>query len=149
MDSQNCKKVVLNYEPFKIEAGKVREFSCAIGSTNPIYFDHEKAIQAGYRTIVAPPTFYTVVDYWNKRDFYKLFDLLKLNPTNVLHGEQSYQYFHDVYDGDTITSQLVVLNQIEKKGKIFYKLETTYKNQQGLIVAVGKATLIQVLEVVN
>lgn len=149
MKNPSDEQIILNYVPFKVECGKIKEFARAIGSNNPIYFEREIAIEQGYKAIPIPPTFFTVIDYWNDCDFYKLFDLLQINANSVLHGEQQYQYFEDVYEGDTISSQLVVLEQYEKRCKRFYKLQTTYRNQLHQRVAIGQATLIQILEDTN
>ncbi|MFP3427134.1 MaoC family dehydratase N-terminal domain-containing protein, partial [Pseudoalteromonas sp. SIMBA_162] len=67
---------------------------------------------------------------------------LQLTPNQVLHGEQSYQYYEDVYEGDIITSQLIVKDQYKKNGKTFFKIETIYKNQRNTVVAISQATLI-------
>lgn len=135
-------QIIVNYSPFKIEVGKIKEFARAIKNTNPIYFDRHAAMKEGYPAIPIPPTFFTVIDYWNDYDFYQLFHLLQLTPNQVLHGEQSYQYYEDVYEGDIITSQLIVKDQYKKNGKTFFKIETIYKNQRNTVVAISQATLI-------
>ena len=140
--------MVFDYAPFSIEAGKIKEFAKALQLENPVYVDAAVAKAAGYRGIPAPPTFMTVIDYWNERNFYQLFSgFLKLNPNNVLHGEQTYDYHDVIVAGDVITAQVSVKEQFHKKGKNFFLLETVYRNQWNAIVATGRATLIEVLEV--
>lgn len=139
--------MVFDYKPFQIESGKIKEFASALGIENRIYFEKELAVQKGHKDIPVPPTFGTVIDYWNDRDFYQLFQLLDLDPSNVLHGEQLYEYVSDIYAGDTISSQMFLLNQFHKKGKNFFFLETIYKNQYKEIVLINRATMIQLVEV--
>ena len=43
----------------EVEKGAIRRFAEALGETNPIYFEEAAARAAGYRSIVAPPTFPT------------------------------------------------------------------------------------------
>lgn len=139
--------MVFDYAPFLIEAGKIKEFAKALQLENPVYVDAAVAKAAGYRGIPAPPTFMTVIDYWNERNFYQLFSgFLKLNPNNVLHGEQTYDYHEVIVAGDVITAQVSVKEQFHKKGKNFFLLETVYRNQWDAIVATGRTTLIEVLE---
>ena len=50
------------YPPFEYEVcrEKIREYSHAIGATNPVHFDREAAKGAGFRDVVAPPMFAVV-----------------------------------------------------------------------------------------
>lgn len=141
------RKLTFDYAPFRIEAGKVKEFALALGIEDTVYFDRENARKQGYDEIPVPPTFFTVIDYWNDRDLYQMFDDLGLDQQNVLHGEQSYEYLEDVFVGDTIYPQANLVNQFQKNGNIFYFLQTVYKNQHFIPVVIGHSTLIQVLGV--
>ncbi|KYG59732.1 MaoC family dehydratase N-terminal domain-containing protein [Planococcus maritimus] len=132
-----------HYAPFRVEAGKVREFARAIGLKNPVYFDRQAALDAGYRDIPAPPTYTTVIDFWNERDFYQLFSQWGLDPNDILHGEQSFEYGEDIISGDVITAKAVMIGRFDKKDKRFYQLETTYRNQDAEVVRIGRATLIE------
>lgn len=141
-------EMVFDYAPFLIEAGKIKEFAKALQLENPIYRDVEAAKSAGYRGIPTPPTFTTVIDFWNDRNFYQLFsDFLKLNPNNVLHGEQSYDYHEVMIAGDTISAQVTVKEKFYKKGKNFFLLETVYRNQRNETVVISRATIIEMAEV--
>ncbi|WP_271853460.1 FAS1-like dehydratase domain-containing protein [Planococcus maritimus] len=132
-----------HYAPFRVEAGKVREFALALGLQNPVYFDRQAALDAGYRDIPAPPTYTTVIDFWNERDFYQLFSQWGLDPNDMLHGEQSFEYGEDIISGDVITAKAVLTDQFDKKDKRFYQFETTYRNQNCEVVRIGRATLIE------
>ncbi|ANU18214.1 hypothetical protein BBI11_14710 [Planococcus maritimus] len=132
-----------HYAPFRVEAGKVREFARALGLQNPVYFDRQAALDAGYRDIPAPPTYTTVIDFWNERDFYQLFSQWGLDPNDMLHGEQSFEYGEDIISGDVITAKAVLTDQFDKKDKRFYQFETTYRNQNCEVVRIGRATLIE------
>lgn len=132
-----------HYAPFRVEAGKIREFALALGLRNPVYFSKEAALDAGYRDIPAPPTYTTVIDFWNERDFYQLFAAWGLEPNNILHGEQSFEYGRDIISGDVISAKAVLTGRFDKKGKRFYQVETTYRNQDQEVVRIGRATLIE------
>lgn len=41
-----------------VTAGDIRRFAYATGETDPIHFDREAALAAGFRDVVAPPLFY-------------------------------------------------------------------------------------------
>lgn len=144
----SAQEMVFDYAPFMIEAGKIKEFAKALQLENPVYIDAEVAKAAGYRGIPAPPTFTTVIDFWNDRNFYQLFsDFLKLDPNNVLHGEQAYDYHEAMVVGDSISAQVTIKEQFQKKGKNFFLLETVYRNQRNEITIVNRATIIEMQEV--
>ncbi|MFD1039822.1 MaoC family dehydratase N-terminal domain-containing protein [Virgibacillus byunsanensis] len=140
-------ELVHYYKPFKIEAGKINAFAKAIGIINPIYFDRNEAQKQGYSDIPIPPTFATVIEYSNERDYYQFFKELDLKSENVLHGEQTYEYIQDICANDTVTATLKVEGKEYKGDKIFYYLKTIYKNQFSAIVLVSKSTLIDTGEV--
>lgn len=132
-----------HYAPFRVEAGKIREFALALGLRNPVYFDRQAALDAGYPDIPAPPTYTTVIDFWNERDFYQLFRVWGLDPNDILHGEQSFEYVNDIISGDVISAKAVLTDRFDKKDKRFYQIETTYRNQDHKVVRIGRATLIE------
>jgi acyl dehydratase len=98
-----------------VEAGKIRLFCKAIGEENPIHLDEAAAKAAGYRTIVAPPTFITAVtnDDPHKGGLLKLIDV---DIGWILHGEQHYEYFAPIHVGDRLTCQQKVTDVYDKKG---------------------------------
>lgn len=132
------------FQPFQVERGKIKEFAKSLGYTNPIYFDVESAQNKGYRDIPAPPTFPTVIDFWNDTPYYTFFKKIGLLPEFVLHGEQTYQYKTTICAGDTMTGKVKIISEERKKGKVFYHLETTYTNQFGEIAVIGNATIIDI-----
>jgi N-terminal half of MaoC dehydratase len=132
-----------HYKPFEIERGKIKTFAKVLGLKNPIYHSQEEAQRKGYRDVVAPPTFPTVIEYSNDHDFYQLFDTLQLHPEKVLHGEQSYEYLEEICGGDTITATLTIERVEEKRSMTFYYLNTVYRNQFNELTVICRSTLIK------
>ena len=46
---------------FKVTKSRLVTFASATGQSSPIYFDIKAAKDHGYKTIIAPPTFLTVI----------------------------------------------------------------------------------------
>ncbi|NWQ42778.1 MaoC family dehydratase N-terminal domain-containing protein [Bacillus sp. EB106-08-02-XG196] len=137
-------EITHHYKPFEIERGKIKTFAKVLGLKNPIYYSQEEAQQNGYRDVVTPPTFPTVIEYSNDRDLYQLFDRLQLHPEQVLHGEQSYEYLEEICAGDTITATLTVERVEEKRSMTFYYLKTVYRNQLNKLTVICRSTLIKI-----
>ncbi|MFS0777139.1 MaoC family dehydratase N-terminal domain-containing protein [Neobacillus sp. 3P2-tot-E-2] len=132
-----------HYKPFEIERGKIKTFAKVLGLKNSNYYSQEEAQRQGYRDVVAPPTFPTVIEYTNDHDLYQFFDRLQLHPEKVLHGEQSYEYYEEICAGDTISATLTVERIEEKRNMTFYYLKTMYCNQFNELTVICMTTLIK------
>lgn len=135
------------YEGFtwEVERGKIRELVQAIGDPNPVYVDKKKAKNEGYQDVVAPPTFVTVPAMWSGIGA-KIIQDLKINYARILHGEERYEYFQEIYPGDTLTGRVKIVSIETKPGKSgdmdILTRETLYTNQRGEPVV--KATTVTV-----
>jgi acyl dehydratase len=115
-----------------VEKGRIRFFAEVIGATDPIYFDASAAQAAGYRNVVAPPTFIFGAES-DSGVLMKLLDTLKIDLREVLHGEQRFDYHAPVCAGDTLRFQTRVSDIYDKKGGAleFVVNDTKVTNQLG------------------
>ena len=119
-----------------VEKGRIRFFAEVIGATDPIYFDTNAAQAAGYRNVVAPPTFIFGAES-DSGVLMKLLDTLKIDLRELLHGEQRFDYHAPVCAGDTLRFQTRVADIYDKKdGALeFVVNDTKVTNQLGEHVA--------------
>ncbi|HWR68866.1 MAG TPA: MaoC family dehydratase N-terminal domain-containing protein [Desulfomonilia bacterium] len=142
-------KVGREYAPvtWEVERGKIRELAKAIGDPNPIFQDREAAIKEGYKDTPAPPTYLTVPMMWSSSMPFVITDLA-INFMMVLHGEEEYEYYQEIYPGDVITSAPKVTAIEEKTSKSGRKMdmvtiEGLYTNQRGEKVAKARSLLVE------
>lgn len=142
-------KVGKEYAPvtWEVERGKIRELAKAIGDPNPIFQDREAAIREGYKDTPAPPTFLTVPMMWSSSMPSVITDLA-INFMMVLHGEEEYEYYQEIYPGDVITAAPKVVAIEEKTSKSGRKMdmvtvELLYTNQRGEKVAKARSLLVE------
>lgn len=134
------------WPPFEveIEKGRLTLLAKAIGETRPIYTDEAAARAAGYRSIVAPPTFAFCLQADSPVGSGYLTDV-GIPITDVLHGEQSYT-FHDVMcAGDRVRVTRRVVDVYDKKGGAleFVAFESEVRLvDSGALVAVGRQVMI-------
>lgn len=126
-----------------VEKGRLRFFAKAIGETNPIYTNEEAAIEAGYRTIPAPPSFMFSIDL-DGPELLPIIGLLDLDIARVLHGSQEFEYLGQVYAGDRISQQSEIVDIYDKKNGAleFVVQESSYTNQDGELVGKAQQTLV-------
>jgi acyl dehydratase len=120
------------YPPHVYEVGleKIREYAGAVGEDNPVYFDRERAKEAGFRDLVAPPMF-AVVYSWKAVWAPAFDDEVGMDVAKLLHGEQEFVWAEPVCAGDVITTELSVADIYKKGPNGFYVFETVSKNQDG------------------
>lgn len=133
------------YPPFEVKVDKrwIRSFAEAIGETNPIHRDEGAARAAGFRGLVAPPTFPFAVVMEAGQSFMVL-DELGVDKTRAMHAEQSFEYFADLCAGDTITGRQKVVEQFDKKGGALHFVVTQFRldNQRGEHVCDLRTTVV-------
>ena len=119
-----------------VEKGRIAFFAKVIGLTDPIHTDEAAAKAAGYRGIVAPPTFIFGAP-GDSGETMKLIETLEIDLGKVLHGEQRFDYHAPVCAGDTLRFESKVSDIYDKKGGAleFVVNDTKVTNQLGEHVA--------------
>ncbi|HWM65134.1 MAG TPA: MaoC family dehydratase N-terminal domain-containing protein [Steroidobacteraceae bacterium] len=119
---------------FEVERYPIRCFARAIGETNPIHSDEAAAQRAGFRSLVAPPTFAFCVNMMaSDAALGQLFREMGVSFLNLLHGEQSFTYHQPIVAGDVLTLRSRIVDVYEKKGGAlgFIVFETAVANERG------------------
>jgi acyl dehydratase len=131
------------FQPFEYEVGKekIGEYARAVGEDNPVYFDREKATEAGFRDVPAPPMFAVV--YSSGAVAPAIFDPdVGINFAMMVHGGQEFVWGEPVVAGDVISTEASVKDISEKGGMGFYVFESVSRNQDGQEVVRGTWTNI-------
>ena len=128
---------------FKITKDKIILFSKATGQTDPVYFDEEHAKKLGLPSLLAPPTFLTVVEHSQNFTEQYIADL-GISFSKIIHAGQSYNYYQPVYANDTITLKGKILDIYTKSNKSmqFVEFLSIYSNQKSVIVSKSLSTIV-------
>ena len=127
----------------EVERGQLRFFAKATGETNQIYFNEQAARAAGHPTLPAPPTFLYSLELLAP-DPKGTLGLLGIDIGRVLHGEQQFTYFHQIYAGDRIKLSTRISDIYDRKGGAleFVVQDTTAENQHGVTVGAARTVLV-------
>jgi len=131
------------YEPVTYAVGreKIREYSRAVGESDPVHLDLDAARAAGYTDLVAPPMFAVV--YSAPAVGPPIFDPeIELNFAMMVHGAQEFVWGPPVVAGDEITTTASVKDISEADGRGYYVFESLSVNQRGEEVCRGTWTNI-------
>ena len=125
----------------EIEKGAIRRFAEALGDPSPIYREEEAARAAGYRNIVAPPTFAATLS-----GGVDMRDVLNISQRSILIGEQSFEYYHTLCAGDRLMVTSRVVDIYEKLGTggvmDFAVIEDEGRDERGELAYRGRRTII-------
>jgi len=137
-------------EPTTIEVDRtaVRMFARAVGYTDLIYYDEEYAKSKGYRSLPAPIGFLGHPIFRPDIPARPAYIMPFKSPySRILNGGTDVEYYEPICAGDVLTSTSKIADIVERTGGIGPMLlitgETTYKNQEGRVVATFRGTLIQ------
>lgn len=133
---------------YEVDRTACRMFARAVGYTDPVFYDEEEARRRGYRGIPAPPGFLghpVIVPGRTPGPGYASFRF-ETPLKRILNGGTDIEYFDVVCAGDVLTATTRLVDINERQGSIglmlFTITETTYRNQEGKVVAKQRGTLI-------
>ncbi len=134
-------RVFPSTEPYLVGREKVREFSRAVFSTNPLNTDVAAARAAGYSDVVAPPTFAVVVQE------HTLAQLLAepdagIDFSRVVHGDQRFSYTRPIVAGDLLTATLTVASVKSLGGHAMITAVSTMVDGDSNHVVTATSTLV-------
>ena len=128
---------------FNIQKQRMILFAKATGQTDPVYFDESTAKAKGYPSLIATPTFLTVVIHEQDNPYEYLNDL-SVDLGRILHVGQVYKYHEPIFADDIITMEGQIVNMFDKKdGALqFLEFESKYTNQKSVLVAESLSTMV-------
>lgn len=136
-----------------ITARDSQRYALAVDDLNPIYFDEAAARAAGYRTLVAPPTFVGHVVAATR----PLADLredglfrggsrLRLGLPRVMAGGDAWAYEEAACVGDEVTAESRLVEITEREGSkgpfVTSVVETVFTRGDGTVLARLRQTAI-------
>ena len=132
----------------QVTATDIARFAHATGETNPVHFDKDAAVAAGYDDVVAPTLFTYVVRMHASAlvppdqlepDGSPTADVPPLPTRRAMAGETAVMLGKRVVAGDVIGVEKRLAAMYEKEGRsgplVFVEMEFTFTNQRGELVA--------------
>lgn len=127
--------------PYLVGREKIREFSRAVLSTNPINLDVVAARAAGHADLVAPTTFPVVVQEATLAQLLAEPDA-GIDFSRVVHGEQRFTYTRAIVAGDELTATLTIASVKSLGGHNMVTAQSDIVDAQGMHVVTAISTLV-------
>lgn len=103
--------------PFEVGREHIRDFANAIGDSNPLYHDPEKARAAGYPDVIAPPTYLVVLSTRIVVGSMATDPVLGMDYDRVVHAKQLFRHNRPVTVGDKLTV-LPYIDSVVSRGPV-------------------------------
>jgi acyl dehydratase len=128
-------------EPYLVGREKIREFARAVFAAQPVHFDVAAASAAGYRDVVAPPTFAVVIQ---ERTLAQLLEAPDsgIEFARVVHGDQRFRSSRPIVAGDELTATLTVTGVKSLGGHSMVTAESQIVDATGTHVVTAVSTLV-------
>ncbi len=131
------------YPPVTYAVGRegIRAYALAVGETEPLHLDLERARAAGYADLVAPPMFAVV--YAAPAMAPAIFDPeVGMDFARMVHGAQEFAWGPLVVAGDEVATTVSVKLIEQRADRGFFVFESVSVNHEGQTVCVGTWTNI-------
>lgn len=127
--------------PYAVDAASLAAFAAAVGSGDPVHTSAEAARAAGYRDVIAPPTFaVTLAQQCDRR-------LIEdpeagIDFSRVVHGEQKFVHHRPITAGDEVMGTLVVDSVREAGGHAMVTTRTELATASGEPLCTSTSTIV-------
>jgi acyl dehydratase len=127
--------------PYAVDAATLSAFAAAVGSTDPVHTSTEAAQAAGYRDVIAPPTF--AVTLAQKCDAVFVQDPeAGIDYSRVVHGEQRFVHHRPITAGDSVLGTLTVDSVRQAGGHSMVTTRTELTAEDGEALCTSTSTIV-------
>jgi len=127
-------------ELYEVCAAKIAEFALATGATSPLHVDRAAARAAGYRDVVAPPTFAVVVAQ-RAESAYINDPASGVDFSRVVHADESFQHHRPMVAGDVLATTVHVESVTHRGGISMVTTRAEIVDADGAPVSTVRSTL--------
>lgn len=138
--------------PEPVGRASIRYFALAVGDDNPVYTDPEAARAAGYKDVVAPPTFACETNQYmtgrpDPAGYIGHSWDLEVPSTRLIRGGHRYRFHRPLYPDDQLVVRWRITAMDEKTSRggsamLVVESEARYETGDGELVATNTETLI-------
>src|SRR5690349_20573115 len=127
--------------PYAVDAAALAAFAAAVGSTDPVHTSVEAAKAAGYRDVIAPPTFAVTIAQQCDRQLIEDPEA-GIDYSRVVHGEQRFVHHRPITAGDEIVGTLTVDAVREAGGHSMVTTRTELATTGGEALCTATSTIV-------
>ncbi|MUL44722.1 (3R)-hydroxyacyl-ACP dehydratase subunit HadC [Mycobacterium sp. CBMA293] len=128
-------------EVFTVGREQVRQFAKAIKSEHPASMDEAAAAELGHDTLVAGPTFVSIVALLVQQDFFRKVDL-GMDTMQIIQVDQKFVYHRPIKVGDRLHATVEFISVDHKFGADIVVTRNTLTDDDGGVIMEAFTTLM-------
>jgi acyl dehydratase len=128
-------------ECYVVGREKVREFAKAVKADDPACLDEKAAAELGYDSLVAPPTFVTILGKMVQADFMRKVDT-GYETLQMVQVDQRFVFHKPIVVGDVLHARMEVESVVERFGADIVVTRNTLTNAHGELVMEAYTTVM-------
>jgi acyl dehydratase len=134
--------MVWHYEDrYVVGREKIREFTRSVKADDPASLDEAAAAELGYRDVVAPPTFSTILGKLVQADFMRKVDT-GFDIMQIVQVDQRFVFHKPLVAGDVLHAQMEIHSVTERFGADIVVTKNTCTNEAGEVVLEAYTTVM-------
>ena len=127
--------------PYAVDAATLAAFASAVGSHDPVHTSSAAAQAAGYRDVIAPPTFAVTIAQQCDAVFVQDPEAGR-DYSRVVHGEQRFVHHRPITAGDSVLGTLTVDAVREAGGHAMVTTRTELTTEEGEALCTSTSTIV-------
>jgi acyl dehydratase len=127
--------------PYAVDAPMLAAFAAAVGAADPVHSDPEAPRAAGYRDVIAPPTFAVSLAQQCDRQFIADPEA-GVDFSRVVHGEQRFVHHRPITAGDQVLGTLTVDAVRQAGGHAMVTTRTELATEDGEPLCTSTSTIV-------
>lgn len=127
--------------PYAVDAASIAAFASAIGAADPVHTSSEAARAAGYRDVIAPPTFAVTIAQQCDRQLIEDPEA-GIDFSRVVHGEQRFVHHRPITAGDEVVGALTVDSVRAAGGHSMVTTRTELATTDGEALCTSTSTIV-------
>jgi hypothetical protein len=102
-------------EPFVVGREQIRQYAKSIKAHDPASIDPQAAAELGYKGLVAPLTFVSIIAVMTQRHFFQHVDI-GFEAMQIVQVDQKFTFLRPIVEGDVLRATMYIDSVVERFG---------------------------------
>ena len=128
-------------EVFVVGREQVKQFALAVKSPDPASLHEEAAAELGHDSLVAGPTFVSILALLVQQDFFRNVDV-GMETMQIIQVDQRFVYHHQIKVGDRLHAELEIKSVENRFNADIVVTRNILRDENGVVVMEAHTTLM-------
>jgi len=126
---------------FVVGREQIRQYANAVKSDDPASHDEAAAAELGHTSLIAPPTFMSILAVMIQRHFFQTVDV-GLATMQIVQVDQQFKFHRPIQDGDRLIGTMHIESVVERFGADIVTTRNVCATEDGEVVMEAFTTLM-------